>query len=136
MTPTVNPDLPPPPPPKYKPINYYIIILLVLAYLFNSNAVEWIYPLAHSDYNEFLKYYELRGQVYEIMFFLAFLFAFLNTRKLLKGMAAFVMCLSFASVIDKVFLNITQFVLTDYIIIAFGIIAGVYVYFKQNDTDK
>ena len=40
--------------------NLIIISILVVAYTFNSNLLEWVYPNAKNDYYEFLKYYDLR----------------------------------------------------------------------------
>lgn len=126
---TVNPDIPPPKPKN--PVNYVILGLLVLAYLFNSDVAEMAFPDAKTSYNEWIKYYELRNKIYEVVFFLMFLFAFLNTRGLLKAISAFAMAVSCASVIDKIFLNITEFIWTDWAVITFGVMAGIYVYLRQ-----
>ena len=116
--------------------NLIIIGLLVLAYIFNSNVAESIYPAAKTDYSEFLKYYDLRNQIYAVMFFLAFLFAFFNSRGGVKAIATFGVFVSFASVIDKVFYNFYQFKTTDWIIIGIGLITAIYVYYYERKNRR
>lgn len=128
---TVNPDLPPPPPPDNNMNrNMIILVALIFAYLFNSNVIEWIYPTAETDYYVFRDYYyPLRNQVYSIMFFLAFLYMFFNSKKLVKSFAAFAVFVSFASAIDKCVYNFYQFKTTDWIVIGVGILSALYVYY-------
>lgn len=121
-------------------------IILMIAYLINSNVLKRIYPnamkifqegISYKEYMSYLpdfqNYYILRGQIYEVMFFLVFLLFYLNcTSKVLKGVTAFILFLATASVIDKCFLDIYEFVLTDYIVILCAIIVGIYKYFKTD----
>lgn len=127
---TVNPDIPPPLPDKQedKERNLIIVIVLILAYLFNSNLAEYLYPDAASDYDQWKKYYNLRNQIYAVMFFVSFLYVFFNSRLWVKSLAAFALFVTFGSVIDKVFYNFYQFKYTDWFIIFAGAVAAIYVY--------
>lgn len=113
--------------------NLIITIVLVLGYVFNSNIAEYLYPEAATNYDQWLQYYNLRNQIYSILFFLTFLFIFFNSRGLTKSLAMFAVFISFASMIDKVFYNFYQFKASDYIVIAAGVMGGLYVHLRARD---
>lgn len=111
-----------------------IVILFVLGFLFNSNIVEWIYPNAANDYNEFLKYYDLRNKIYSLLFLLPFIYILYNYKsKLIRSIAVFGLFITFASAFDKIIFNFYQFKASDWIIIGAGIIGGLYVHTKARD---
>ncbi len=137
--------------------NLIIVILFVSSFLFVSNVTEWFsHPmiketknmtkeqrtdyfnnLNHEQYVtysvEYGSYVTLKFQIYSVLFFLPILYMVFTGNKMIKIIATFALFISFASMFDKIILNIYQFKATDWIVIGAGILGGLYVHLRTRD---
>jgi hypothetical protein len=112
-------------------IKTVILIISILMFISMTNILKIIYPEAEDVYAEFLKYYYLEERLNEVLFCLLFLYAFLKSKGIRKGFACFGFVVTFASVVDKVFFGIYDYLSTDIIILIFASILGYFAYKRQ-----
>ena len=108
-----------------------ISIFIGILYFANSKGIGAIYPNQEADFNEFVKAYDLRRKVYELMFCLLFFIVMKLDKGFVGAFFAFLFVVCAASCFDKIVLNIYQYLLTDYLVVIIGIGAGTYRYIKQ-----
>lgn len=113
-----------------KTIRTTILIACLILFIGMSNFLLWLYPDAGEVHSEFLKHYYLEERLNEILFCLLFLYAFLNSTGIRKGLACFGFVVTFSSVVDKVFFGVYHYLSTDIIILAFASVLG-YLAFKR-----
>ncbi len=109
-------------------------ILVGLLYFLNSVGVGAIYPEQEKDYDQFLKAYDLRRKIYETMFCLLFFIGMKLDKGLVGAFFAFLFVVCAASCFDKIVLNISHYLLTDYLVVAVGVGAGYYRYKRQRNV--
>lgn len=109
-------------------------ILVGILYFGNSRGVGAIYPNQEVDYDQFVKAYDLRRKVYEVMFCLLFFIGMRLDNGFVGAFFAFLFVVCAASCFDKIVLNIGHYLITDYLVIAVGIGAGTYRYLRQRNV--
>ncbi|MCA6391554.1 MAG: hypothetical protein IM607_09235 [Cytophagales bacterium] len=107
-----------------------ILILLGLAYTLNSIVLGWVYPNVSTDYDQYVSFVATRNLVYELMFGLFFLLAYLLSEKFMKAVACFFFVLTFGSVIDKC-LGITWYLKSDVLLIIISFILSGIIYVRE-----
>lgn len=110
--------------------NKVLISLVSFLYLTNQFLLGLVYPDRSTDYFEFVKYYNTRMCIYEVMFLVFFLMIYYNFITWIKYLAYFMVVLSAGSVFDKVFLNNNNYLWSDIILIIIGLILT-YVQIKR-----
>ena len=111
-----------------------VSILVGLLYFLNSVGVGAIYPDQEKDYDQFIKAYDLRRKIYETMFCLLFFIGMKLDKGFVGAFFAFLFVVCAASCFDKIVLNISHYLITDYLVIAVGIGAGTYRYLRQRNV--
>lgn len=111
-------------------------ILLVAIYLSNYKIISRIYPQWEEVYDQFILGYNLRNKIYEVMFCLFFYISMVLSKGLLRAVLAFGFVMCAASCFDKIILNVSQYLLTDIlvVIVAFG--AAFYGYKRQRHAGQ
>jgi hypothetical protein len=107
-----------------------ILTVLIILYFANYYILKAVFPEIDNDYDVFLNFYKARNTLYEGMFFLSFAINFLNTKGLSKSLSCFGMCVTFASLIDKGFYNITGYLWSDILTVAVAGGVSIYIYIK------
>ena len=109
-------------------------IVLVVCYLGNYPVITRIFPLWESDYDQFVPAYKLRNKIYEVMFCLFFYISMVRTKGFTRAVFAFGFVMCAASCFDKIILNVSQYLLTDIlvVIVAFG--AAGYGYIREKNA--
>lgn len=114
-----------------KTIRTIILVSCLVLFIGMSNFLLWLYPQAGSVHSEFLKHYYLEERLNEILFCLLFLYAFLKSTGIRKGLACFGFVVTFASVVDKVFFGVYHYLSTDIIILVFASVLGYLAHKRQ-----
>jgi hypothetical protein len=114
--------------------NIILIITLLIMFVANYPILKLLYPLCDSDYNEFLKFYEARNGVYEVMFLLFFLLSYSQSRGLVKSISSFAVVLSAGSVIDKCIFSLNRYLITDSLLVIVALITSYIVYIKDHSN--
>lgn len=111
-------------------------IILVILYVGNSPLLAKLYPNASTDYDQFMSFYYLRNKIYEVMFCFFFLACMLGSKGFTRAVFAFGFVMCAASCFDKIILNVSQYLLTDIlvVIVAFG--AALYGYKRQRHAGQ
>ncbi len=109
-------------------------ILVGVLYFINSRVVGAIYPNLDIDRDQFLKAYDLRRKIYESMFCLLFFIGMKLDKGLVGAFFAFLFVVCAASCFDKIVLNISHYLITDYLVVAVGIGVGTYRYLRQRNV--
>jgi len=111
-------------------------IILVIAYVGNSPLLGKLYPDQEGVYTQFIDAYYLRNKIYEAMFCLFFLACMLGSKGFTRAVFAFGFVMCAASCFDKIILNVSQYLLTDIlvVIVAFG--AAYYGYKRQRNAGQ
>lgn len=115
------------------------LLIAVLFFVFGYEMLVLLYPDAKTDYNEFLKYYYAKERINEIVFTLLFYVAFkLIYHRVFKAVCMFGLTVAFSSMIDKVFLNNYQYLITDIVIVivAFRLSYKVYKHGKHPSVNR
>lgn len=107
------------------------IVLVGILYFGNSKGVGAIYPNQEVDYDEFVKAYDLRRKIYEVMFCLLFFIVMRLDKGFVGAFSAFLFVVCAASCFDKIILNISHYLITDYLVVSVGIGASTYRYLRQ-----
>jgi hypothetical protein len=111
-------------------VRLLILILLGVAYTLNSIVLGWVYPNASTDYDQYLEFVASRNVVYEFMFGLFFLLAYMLSEKMMKAVSCFFFVLTLGSIVDKC-LGITWYLKSDIILIIFSLVISGIVYVRQ-----
>src|SRR5690606_1951183 len=114
-----------------KTIRTIILVLAILLFLGMTNIVNFIYPNSATIYDEFTKAYYLEERLEEVFAMLLFLYCFLKSTQIRKGLACFGFTIVFASMVDKLFFNEYHYLSTDIIILIFASILGFVAYIRQ-----
>jgi hypothetical protein len=124
-----------------KTLRTILLIICLILFIGMSNFLLWLYPNAQYqingvinpdyEYAEFLKHYYLEERLNEVLFCLLFLYAFLKSTGIRKGLACFGFVVTFASVVDKVFFGIYHYLSTDILMLIFASIIGYVAYKRQ-----
>lgn len=117
-------------------MKWVIGIILVILYVGNSPLLAKLYPNMSTDYDQFIQGYYLRNKIYEVMFCLFFLACMLDSKGFTRAVFAFGFVMCAASCFDKIILNVSQYLLTDIlvVIVAFG--AALYGYLRQRHAGQ
>lgn len=108
-----------------------VIILLGACYLLNSPILQMVYPKVSEDYYQYVEFVATRAKVYECMFFLFFWLVYSLAERMVKSLAAGMMVLTAGSVVDKLFFGFTDYLYSDYILVAVAIIISIRVYVRE-----
>ncbi len=109
-------------------------ILVGLLYFVNSKGVGAIYPNQEDDIDQFIKAYDLRRKIYEVMFCLLFFIGMKLDNGILGAIFSFLFVVCAASCFDKIVLNISHYLITDYLVVVVGLGAGTYRYLRQRNV--
>ncbi len=107
-----------------------LIVLCCFIFVANSEVLSLLYPATETEWDEFVKYYYAKDIVNEVLFMLLFLFATLQSKGFLKGVSMFGFVVTFASVVDKAFLGVFEYLYSDIFILLFALLIGYYYYKK------
>ncbi len=111
-----------------------LAIAVGVLYFANSKGVGAIYPNQETDYDQFVKAYDLRRKIYETMFCLLFFIGMKLDKGFVGAFFAFLFVVCAASCFDKIVLNISHYLITDYLVVAVGLGAGTYRYLRQRNV--
>lgn len=114
-------------------INRLIILIIVMIYILNYPVLSRVFPDLETDYGQFLMFYRTRNILYELMFFWSFLLVYRVSERSIKAMATFGMVLTSGSLIDKAVFHISEYLMSDIILLIIALIASIKVY-KENGT--
>lgn len=112
-------------------LNIILAIVMIILYCGNAPFLHWIYPLNYTDDIQNGLSYIFRNKIYEVLFCLGFVTGMLNTKGIAKALFAFAFIISLASCIDKIILNVTQYLRSDVLIIIIAIGISIYIYKKN-----
>lgn len=107
------------------------IILLAACYMLNSPILQMVYPKVSEDYYQYVAFVAARAKVYECMFFLFFWLLFVESKRMVKSIAAFGMIVTAGSVVDKLFFGFYDYLYSDYILVVVAIIISIRVYVRE-----
>lgn len=105
--------------------------LFILMFCLTEFTLRYFLPLAVTDWNVWLTYFNIKDAAYDVMFFIASYLIYSISTKLLKALAAFALILTGGSVVDKVIFGINGYLWSDILLVSLGIGAAVYVYKKE-----
>lgn len=111
-------------------------IILGISYLINSKVVGAIFPNQETDYYAFVDAYNLRRKVYEVMFCLLFFACMLGDKGWTRAVFAFLFVICAASCFDKIVLNISHYLITDYLVVIVAIGAAYYRLRKERNAGQ
>ncbi len=109
-----------------------LLLLLGVTYLSNYKVLTLIYPNVSTDYYEYIAFVKERNKVYEFMFTGFFLVSFLDSKRLPKAVSCFFLILTCGSFIDKTIFNITDFLISDILLLIIAFLISIYVYVREN----
>ena len=109
-------------------------IILVGCYVGNYPVLNRMYPKNATDYDQFILFYNLRNKVYELMFCLLFYVSMVQSTKLIRAIFAFGFVMCAASCFDKLILNISQYLVTDVLVVVAALGASVYGYKREKNA--
>lgn len=111
--------------------NIVIIIIIAVGFCVNEATWTFFYPLAHSDWDAWTKYFALKDAGYDTMFLLFSLLLFWNFKEPLpKALTVFLITVTSGSFIDKVIFDLNQYLLSDVVLILMGILLSIINYRK------
>lgn len=110
------------------------IVVVGILYFSNWRVIGAIYPNEAVDFDEFYKGWDLRRKIYEVMFCLLFFVVMRLDKGFVGAFSAFLFVVCAASCFDKIVLNISHYLITDYLVVAVGIGAGTYRFLKQRNV--
>lgn len=94
--------------------------------------LKTIFPAHDTDYDVFLQFYKVRNIVYEWMFFLFFVLCFRVGDRIVKAICAMGVILVGGSLVDKAIFNISDYLISDFILGLIALMSGYKVY-KENE---
>lgn len=117
-----------------KVINVILAILMIAIFAGNAPLLNHLYPLRAIDPNHNELAYVIRNKMYEVLFCLGFVTGMLNTNRAAKALFSFAFIISFASCFDKIVLDITQYLKSDLIVVAFAIGISFWIYKRERNA--
>lgn len=105
--------------------------IAVLLFCFGGHVLIRVYPELDSDYDVFLDYYYAKERLNEVLIALLFFIGFISTKGLIKSVLFFGFFVSFASMVDKVFLDNYDLMYSDIVVLVVALLLSYKVY--RND---
>jgi len=117
-------------------VNIILVLVMIILYGGNAPFLHWLYPLNYTDHIQNELSYVLRNKIYEVLFCLGFVTGMLNTKGVAKALFSFAFMVSFASCIDKIVLDITQYLRSDGLIVVIAGAISIYIYKRDAHVGK
>ncbi len=102
------------------------VIAFLAIWFLNSHVLLYFFPYTTAD--EYYRFIAARNVVYEAMFLSLIVAIYLQSSGIVKAMACFAMILVAASVIDKAFFKITDYLWSDLVLVLIALAASGMVY--------
>lgn len=111
-----------------------ILILLGLAYVLKYPVLSRMYPNVSVDYDQYCAFQKAQNIWYEFMFFGFFIETFLLTNRntIMRSVACFFLILTGGSLIDKAIFDITQYLISDFVLIAIALAISIFIYVRKD----
>lgn len=105
------------------------IICFMLLWFLNFIVLSMLYDV--TVYDEYVKFWNVRGILYDGMFFSISFILFLSWKGVERVLACFMSIITAGSFIDKAFFKIADYVYSDFVLVILSIIVSVIVYGKD-----